>query len=77
MSIHAQDRRAARERGPVHGILAPMSAAQLRDLLTPPRPSAYAGGSIVLLHRCPVCREWMREGSAALGRCVDCWTPRD
>lgn len=57
-------------------LLRPLSNAELADLLAPIRVSSYAGGSIVLLHRCPRCTHWMREGSAAAGRCVDCGAAR-
>lgn len=57
-------------------LLTEISRRALEDLLAPIRPSIYAGGSLVLLRWCPTCIQWMREGSAAAGRCVDCGHPR-
>lgn len=52
-----------------------LTRRELRELLAPIPQSAYRGGSVVLLQWCRVCRAWMREGSAAAGRCVDCGAP--
>ena len=63
-------------RGETRGLLAPISRAELADLLAPVCASMYAGGSVVELRWCPSCDQWMRQGSAAAGRCVDCGTLR-
>lgn len=76
MSIHDAVRRARRHVGPEVGLLAPLSRAQLADLLAPVRVSSYAGGSAILLRWCAYCGQWMREGSAAAGCCRDCGSPR-
>ncbi len=57
-------------------LLRKISARELADLLAPMRASRYAGESVVLLCWCAPCAAWMREGSAAAGRCVDCGHPR-
>lgn len=57
-------------------LLARLSAAALADLLAPSRPTCTRERSVMLLRWCTVCLQWMREGSAAAGRCVDCGAPR-
>lgn len=77
MSIHAEHFRRKREQGgESRGVLSPMSARAMRELLAPELPSAYVpGSSVTLLRKCPHCGEWARAGSAAAGACVDCGTP--
>lgn len=76
MSLHDASRRARRTIGPEVGLLSRLSVSQLADLLAPIRVSSYAGGSEILLRWCDYCGQWMREGSAAAGRCRDCGSPR-
>lgn len=76
MTIHAAHFRMKVSGGTAHGMFAPLSRSQLQDLLAPIRDSIYAGESVVLLRWCDRCDQWMREGSAAAGCCVDCGSPR-
>ena len=64
-----------RARGP-RSLLAPISNAELADLLTPRVPPMARAPNAVLLCWCVPCGGYMLEGSAALGCCVTCGTPR-
>lgn len=58
-------------------LLSKLSNDEWAELLAPdPSPSHYEW-SVVLLSRCPVCGEWMTEGSRSRGRCGSCdvWLP--
>jgi len=76
VSIHAQHRRADRDREERPGLFRRLSVSQLADLLAPIHESAYAGGSIIDLRWCDHCGEYMLEGSTAAGYCVTCFSPR-
>lgn len=53
-------------------LLAPLSNADLADLLAPmPNPRCLPTFEI-LLQRCPVCEHWLPQGSLALGQCLAC-----
>ena len=56
-------------------LLAPLSDPDYEDLMAE-SPKVEREPPTVQLQWCPVCREWMREGSAEYGECVDCGTPR-
>lgn len=62
-------------RGP-RSLLAPISNAELADLLTPVVPPMARAPNVVTLRWCPTCAGYMLEGSVALGQCVTCGTPR-
>jgi hypothetical protein len=58
-------------------LFAPLSRRALEELLEPRLPACQREPSVVLLCWCGYCGEWMREGSAEAGRCVDCGTWRN
>lgn len=47
------------------------------DLMAPIPAPSQREPSVVLLQRCPVCAEWLTEGSQERGRCGACdvWLP--
>ena len=57
-------------------LLAPLSDPDYEALMTTPPVTTTREPNTVQLVKCPVCREWMRAGSAELGKCIDCGTPR-
>lgn len=63
------------ERRP-RSLLARIPNAEFRELMAAPPLTIDRDPPLVLLRWCTVCVGWMREGSAAIGRCVDCGTSR-
>lgn len=59
-----------------HSLLRPLTNRELAHLLASSEPTCTRAPSVVLLRWCGVCVGWMRAGSAAAGRCIDCGTPR-
>ena len=57
-------------------LLAPLSDPDYEALMTETKPTAKREPNTVKLVRCPTCKQFMREGSAELGRCIDCGHPR-
>ena len=57
-------------------LFARLTRRGLEELLEPRRPACHREPNVVLLCWCSYCGEWMREGSAEAGCCVDCRTPR-
>ena len=53
-------------------LLAPISNAELADLLAPLPRARRAPEFRILLQRCPVCQEWMPQGSRKDGQCRAC-----
>ena len=56
--------------------LGKLSTRTLWEALQPSPPTCERLPAIILLRWCAVCREYMREGSAAAGYCLDCGTAR-
>ena len=57
-------------------LLSPLSDPDYEDLMAEQPIVAHREPNTVQLVKCPVCREWMRAGSAELGKCIDCGHPR-
>ncbi|MFA6165373.1 MAG: hypothetical protein WC700_02070 [Gemmatimonadaceae bacterium] len=60
-------------RGTRSSLLERLSESAFRDLMTDKRPSSGPRiPPVILLERCPVCREWMPEHSKRDGQCRAC-----
>ena len=62
---------------PEHGpsLLRPLSTPELERLMATPTPTCHREPPVILLQKCPTCREYAPAGSHAAKRCLACNTP--